>query len=82
MKAKEELNALKEEAEILNRKRADLTEDELKHVSGGFISSNSSTPTGSFLNLQDPMMNSSPSTGVPMMSICTSFFAVESVPHH
>lgn len=48
MKAKEELNALKEEAEILNRKRADLTEDELKHVSGGFI-----PPSGEMLIAPD-----------------------------
>ena len=35
MKTKEELNALKEEFEALNRKLAELTEDELKLVSGG-----------------------------------------------
>ena len=35
MKTKEELNALKEEAETLNRKFAELTEEELAEVSGG-----------------------------------------------
>ena len=35
MKTKEELNTLKEEVDILNKKLAELTEDELKQVSGG-----------------------------------------------
>ena len=35
MKTKEELNALKEEVETLNKKLAELSEDELKHVTGG-----------------------------------------------
>ena len=35
MKTKEELNALKEEVKTLNKKLAELTEDELKQVSGG-----------------------------------------------
>ena len=35
MKTKEELNALKEEVEALNRKLAELSEDELKKVIGG-----------------------------------------------
>ena len=35
MKTKEELNALKEEVETLNSKLAELSEDELKQVSGG-----------------------------------------------
>ena len=35
MKTKEELNALKEEVENLNRKLAELSEGELKMVSGG-----------------------------------------------
>lgn len=35
MKTKEELNALKEEVETLNKKLAELSEDELKAVSGG-----------------------------------------------
>ena len=36
MKSKEELNALKEEIENLNQKLAELTEEELTQVSGGF----------------------------------------------
>ena len=37
MKTKEELNALKEELETMNKKLAELTEDELKQVTGGAI---------------------------------------------
>ena len=36
MKSKEELNALKEEVESLNKKLAELTDEELAEVSGGF----------------------------------------------
>ncbi len=39
MKTKEELNALKEEVETLNKKLAELTEEELAQVSGGDITS-------------------------------------------
>ena len=35
MKTKEELNELKEEAEAVNRKPAELTEEELSQVTGG-----------------------------------------------
>ena len=35
MKTKEELNALKEEVETLNKKLAELTEEELAQVTGG-----------------------------------------------
>ena len=35
MKTKEELNALKEEVEALNRKLHELTDEELAQVSGG-----------------------------------------------
>ena len=35
MKSKEELNALKEEVEALNRKLHELTDDELSQVTGG-----------------------------------------------
>ena len=35
MKTKEELNALKEEVETVNRKRHELTEEELEKVTGG-----------------------------------------------
>ena len=37
MKTPEELNALKEEVETLNRKLAELTEEELAQVSGGVV---------------------------------------------
>ena len=36
MKTKEELNALKEEVENVNRKLAELTDEELEQVSGGW----------------------------------------------
>ena len=45
MKTKEELNALKEEVETLNKKLHELTEEELAQVSGG---SGSSTGAGNF----------------------------------
>ena len=35
MKAKEELNALKEEVETMNKKLHELTDEELAQVSGG-----------------------------------------------
>ena len=35
MKKQEELNALKEEIKVLNKKLAELTDEELKHVTGG-----------------------------------------------
>ena len=35
MKTKEELNALKEEVETVNKKLAELTEEELAQVAGG-----------------------------------------------
>ena len=37
MKTAEELNALKEEAETLNKKLAELTDEELAQVSGGWV---------------------------------------------
>ena len=37
MKTKEELNALKEEVEIMSRKLRELTKEELEQVTGGFI---------------------------------------------
>ena len=39
MKTKNELNTLKEEVETLNKKLAELTEEELKQVAGGVGSS-------------------------------------------
>ena len=44
MKTKEELNALKDEVETLNRKLAELTEEELKAVAGGGFSLCSNCP--------------------------------------
>ena len=38
MKTKEELNALKNEVEALNKKLAELTDEELAQVSGGVLS--------------------------------------------
>ena len=37
MKTKEELNALKEEVETLNRKLSELSKEELEQVTGGLI---------------------------------------------
>ena len=37
MKTKEELNALKEEVKTLNKKLAELTEEELAQVTGGIL---------------------------------------------
>ena len=37
MKTKEELNALKEEVETLNKKLAELNEEELEQVAGGVL---------------------------------------------
>ena len=37
MKTKEELNALKEEVETLNKKLHELTEEELAQVAGGVL---------------------------------------------
>ena len=40
MKTKEELNALKEEVETVNKKLAELTDEELAQVSGGGLPGN------------------------------------------
>ena len=37
MKTKEELDAIKEEVETLNKKLAELNEEELSQVAGGFV---------------------------------------------
>ena len=47
MKTKEELNTFKEEVETLNKKLAELTEEELKQVTGG-VASNSEPPRRHF----------------------------------
>ena len=46
MKTVEELNALKEEVEALNKKLAELNEEELSQVSGGSISPRMEEPIG------------------------------------
>ena len=43
MKSKEELNTLKEEVEMLNKKLAELSEEELKQVTGGVASNSEPT---------------------------------------
>ena len=43
MKTKEELNALKEEVEVLNKKLQELTPEELEQVAGGTPSEDSGT---------------------------------------
>ena len=51
MKTKEELNALKEEVETLNKKLHELTEEELEQVSGGNVPvAPGGHPTYSFKN--------------------------------
>ena len=40
MKTKEELNALKEEVEVLNNELAELSEEKLSHAAGGRIRKN------------------------------------------
>ena len=50
MKSKEELNALKEEVEALNRKLRELTEEELAQVCGGKASPKKS---GSAITTED-----------------------------
>ena len=58
MKTKEELNALKEEVETLNKKLAELTEEELAQVAGGVIRNNGDSLTlweeGNPLGPNDP----------------------------
>ena len=59
MKTKEELNALKEEVENVNRKLHELSEEELEQVNGGFenliklISGLVATPIGVAITLPD-----------------------------
>ena len=44
MKTKEELNAIKNEVEALNKKLSELNEDELKEVTGGLTMKPDSCP--------------------------------------
>ena len=59
MKTKEELNALKEEVENVNRKLHELSEEELEQVNGGFenliklISGLVATPIGVAITLHE-----------------------------
>ena len=55
MKTKEELNALKEEVEALNRKLHELTEEELAQVAGG--SSSVTSPSIFALSLRKSDMD-------------------------
>ena len=46
MKTMEELKALKEEVETLNKKLAELTDEELAQVTGGVVRSTIDDPSG------------------------------------
>ncbi len=67
MKTKEELNALKEEVETLNKKLAELTDEELAQVSGGVVN------LGGLLHLrvieppvlESPVIDTPPSPIIP-----------------
>ena len=50
MKTPEELNALKEEVEALNKKLRELTPEELEQVSGG-------VPLPDFVPFSEPLVN-------------------------
>ena len=51
MKSKDELNALKEEVETLNKKFAELNEDELTQITGGVQLFNATTGGGQLFNV-------------------------------
>ncbi len=51
MKTQEELNALKEEVEALNKKLAELSEEELAEVAGGMILASAQGPSAPTLDL-------------------------------
>ena len=50
MKTKEELNAIKEEIEALNRKLAELTDEELEQITGGKGGASGPDPTIKYVN--------------------------------
>lgn len=85
MKTKEELNALKEEVVTLNKKLAELTEEELLQVTGGMtnwidctFSGNTGTSGGAVLtsNLQDkPVQEGGQACDFRPMSPATSSHA-------
>ena len=54
MKTKEELNALKEEVETLNKKLEELTEEELEQVTGGFLNGTAVSNLKGMLQLENP----------------------------
>ena len=56
-KSKEELNAIKEEVEVVNEKLQELTPEEIAQVSGGIVS-------GGIIHLHDCV---SAGTGVPVL---------------
>ena len=64
MKTKEELNALKAEVETLNKKLAELTEEELKLVTGGCVGSKyrmgTSLPLTTGVDVYDSLGNTIP----------------------
>ena len=51
MKTKEELNTIKEEVELLNKKLAELTDAELEQVTGGLEYKITFEPSGGFVSL-------------------------------
>ena len=59
MKTKEELNEIKEEMETLNKKLAELTDEELAQVSGGGVT----------LPCRSPSVGTDPNTGKCMRNI-------------
>ena len=61
MKSKEELNALKEEIETLNKKLAELSEDELKAVTGGYVGGVCGENNG--IIIDNPYISSDPTYG-------------------
>ena len=54
MKTKEELNALKEEVETLNKKLAELTEEELSQACGGRVKAGALIATEAPFMIADP----------------------------
>ena len=56
MKTKEELNALKEEVEAVNKKLAELTDEELAQVSGGRMGIGKEPPIEGLSSLSLPDM--------------------------
>ena len=53
MKSKEELNALKEEVETLDKKLRELTDEELKQVIGGGFTGNHAEESGGAFHFEE-----------------------------